>query len=88
MATAGEAKTEPEAERMVAGPLREQLDRWLTAGVMNPWCSLCRAPRSSWRYETARTRFTTMAEAAPELKSIEAEMAVTREVFGDIPRSD
>jgi hypothetical protein len=47
MATAGEAKTEPEAERMVAGPLREQLDRWLTAGVMNPWCSLCRAPRAN-----------------------------------------
>jgi hypothetical protein len=88
LATAGEADGAEAAEEQVAAPLREAVEEALQSDVLNPWCGLCRAPAESWRYEVGRTRFRTMEEATPALRRNEAEQAATRQVFGDLPRSD
>lgn len=60
----------------------------LRKGELNPWCGLCHAKAETWRLETRRTRFATMAEAMPELRRLEAEQVATSAIFGDMPRSD
>ena len=85
VANAGEAADLAAAEWLVGRPLRAAVGDMLTRNVINPWCGICRAPRSSWRYETRRTRFRTMEEALPVLRASEAEQAVTNAVWGDIP---
>jgi hypothetical protein len=83
LAASGEADSEPLAEEAVAAPLRKAVGELLQSAAVNPWCGLCRAPAESWIYELRRTRFQTMAEAAPELKRLEREMAVARQLMGD-----
>ena len=88
VANAGEAGDANEADWLIGRPLRATVTDMLTRNVLNPWCGLCHAPKDSWRYETRRTRFATMAEAMPVLRQAEAEMAVTNAVWADMPRSD
>ena len=87
MASAGEAEDAEAAEEQIAAPLREAISDALRVGVMNPWCGLCKAGSETWHYEIGRTRFRTIEEATPALRQNEAEQAVTRQVFGDLPRS-
>lgn len=88
VANAGEAADAADAEHLIAAPLRAAVFDMLTRCTINPWCGLCNASKDSWRYETRRTRFATMAEAMPELHRLEAEQAVTSAIYGDMPRSD
>ena len=52
---------------------------------LNPWCGLCRTRSDTWKFELARTRWRTMAEALPELNELEAENAVARALLDDRP---
>lgn len=81
VAMSGEAEDEV-AAAAISQATREQVERMLNSGAINPWCGLCGAASETWRYELGRTRFTTMAEAAPDLRANEAEQAVTRAVLG------
>jgi hypothetical protein len=85
LATAGEAQDQDrrEAKAKIEGPLHERVAAELAAGVLNPWCDLCRSPATSWTYELGRTRFRTMAQAKPELEKLEHEMSVARALLGD-----
>lgn len=80
-ATAAEADSLGAATPDVLDPLRVAVAKLLRSGAINPWCGLCRAEAATWRYEIGRTRFRTMAEAAPELKAMEAEQAIVRAIM-------
>jgi hypothetical protein len=84
LAGAGEARDFEHAVREYEDPLRQQLSDAISSGVMNPWCGLCHAGIDTWRYETARTRFRTLAEALPALKAIEAKQIITASVMGEL----
>lgn len=86
MASAGEAADQAEAETEVLQPLREAVALLQSTEVMNPWCSLCNAPASSWTYELRRTRWRTMAEAEPHLREQERENLATNAVYGDLDK--
>lgn len=58
-------------------PLRKALVEAIALGVLNPYCGLCSAGRSSWRYETTRTRYATMEAAIPELRALEERQYMT-----------
>ena len=88
LALAGEAVDAEEAEREIAAPFRANVDDVIRLRMVNPWCSLCHAPRESWIFELERTRFDTLDEAAPHLKQAEAEQAQVRAMWGDIKRND
>jgi hypothetical protein len=60
--------------------LRGVLDGMILTGV-NPWCGLCGAERDSWIYEDAKSKFTSIEEARPELERLEREQAFTRMMF-------
>jgi hypothetical protein len=72
IAAADEADSEANAGA-IRTTLRRQVLELLRTGAINPWCAICGAHRATWRYELARTKFQTMAEAAPELARTEAE---------------
>lgn len=82
LATAGEAEDLCAAETAVCQPLRESVATMLTAGGINPWCGLCKAPVETWRYELGRTPFQSMYEAQVVLRESEREHAITRLLFG------
>jgi hypothetical protein len=86
MAGADEADTEAEAEEKVAAKLRETV-RELVGGAVNPWCAICDADMTTWRYELRRTRFATMAEAAPVLAQEAAKNAATNRLLGDLHKT-
>jgi hypothetical protein len=88
LAAAVEANSEAEAKTVAEERLRETIDLAVGIGAINPWCGLCNARAETWRYEVARTRYRTLDEAAPALRQSEAEQAITRAAFGDVPRSD
>ena len=88
LAASGVADSEEAASTEIAWPFRGAVEEALQAGLLNPWCALCKAGCETWRYEVGRTRFSTMEEAAPLLQQIEAEQAATRAVWGDMKRSD
>jgi hypothetical protein len=88
LAAAGEADSSTNADIDVLQPLRETVGMFLQSGAINPWCGLCHSREDSWRYELCRTSFRSLDEAKPLLAELEREMAVTRGLFGDIPRSD
>jgi hypothetical protein len=71
------------AEREVRRPLVTAVCLALFAGEVNPWCGLCGAASSAWNYELARSRFSTMAEAEPEMKRLAAEQAKVRRAYGE-----
>jgi hypothetical protein len=86
MADVEVAANRAEAERKIATRLRATVERWLALRTMNPWCGLCGAPQSSWKYELGRTRWATLEEALPAIRKNEAEQAVTAAVWGDTHR--
>jgi len=55
------------------------VDAHIAGARLDPWCGLCRAPRSSWVFEDEATRFRSLEEAMPELRRLEAAQAATRE---------
>jgi hypothetical protein len=81
LAAAGEADSQEAADEGLIAPLRVQVTRMIGSGTINPWCGLCKAPRTTWKYELGCTRFRSMDEAMPELKRLQAEQAVTRRAF-------
>jgi hypothetical protein len=83
MAAYGVADSEEAASAEIAWPLREAVDEALQAGLLNPWCGICKAGSEMWRYEVGRTKFRTKEEAAPLLQRLEAAQAATRMVFGE-----
>lgn len=87
VAAADEAENDRAAEAITA-KLRENIETAQEAGVINPWCSLCRAPAESWRYECRRTPFRSMAEAMPVLQDSERQQRLIAALWGDMPRSD
>lgn len=87
MAVSGEADNAEDAAD-ITWALREKVEELLHSRAINPWCGLCNALSFTWRYELGLTRFRTMEEATAELRRNEAEQAVTRQLYGDMPRSD
>jgi hypothetical protein len=87
VAQAGEAAGFAEAQRLVRAPLRRNVAQLLRGGALNGWCGICGAKRPTWRFEVARTRYTTMDEAQPELAEIEAANLLTNLLFGDTHRT-
>jgi hypothetical protein len=83
LALAGEANDGREANAAIRTPLRTQVTAILAAGKLNPWCSLCGASPSTWRFELRETVFTSMDEASPVLRRFEADQAMTRALLGD-----
>jgi hypothetical protein len=82
LAAAGEAEDERTASDGLVEPLDRHVASLLASGEFDPWCGICRAPSDQWRIELRRTRFRSMAEAAPELVRLQAEQATTRAVLG------
>lgn len=75
------AASETETADTMTHKLRAQIRHWLVSDVINPWCGLCGAPRETWTYEVGRTRYRTMAEAAPALRQMEAMQIRSRAVL-------
>lgn len=63
------------AAESLATQVRQNVASFLADRVFNPWCGICRAPPSTWRYEVVRTRFASMWEARPVLQIMEEEQA-------------
>jgi hypothetical protein len=55
--------------------LRTVVQQALIVEAINPWCGICGARVEGWTYDVARSRFATMAEAAPALEALEAAQA-------------
>jgi hypothetical protein len=84
LAVSGEADSEASAEELRL-KCEAAVEGMLDAGLLNPWCGLCKAERDTWRFELGRTRWRTMAEAEKPLRESEAEQAAVRRLFGDSP---
>lgn len=82
------ASDDPDAESELIDTLRGQVAELVAARLLNRWCALCKSPESAWTYEVGRTRWTTLAEAEPELRKSEADQIMTNALLGDIPRND
>lgn len=80
MAAAAEVRGVDEAGD-ITHHVRAAIDARLKGGVINPWCGICRAPATTWRYELRRTKFATMDAAEPEMRKSEEEQAVIRALF-------
>lgn len=72
------------ALRIVETPLREAVATMLRERRINPWCGLCKAMVDTWRYETQRTRFATMAEAKPVLERLQTEQIAVGALVGEL----
>ena len=59
--------------------VEQQFQEAVQAGILNPWCDICRS--RDLHTEDAPTRFRTLEEARPHLKALEALQARTREFF-------
>lgn len=64
-----------DAETMTA-TLRSHFKELIEAGVMNPWCGLCRS--RDIQFENALSKFATLDEAMPEMKKMAEEQAAVR----------
>ena len=80
-ALAGEADSEETARELLLPQLRNAVAELLRSGI-NPWCAICGAEKPRWQHEIGRTRFRSMAEAAPELAAAEAGNAAASAMFG------
>lgn len=58
--------------------LRKAVELAVDSKTFNPWCGLCGAPAATWTYEAGVTRFTSMEDAQPELKRMEADQLATK----------
>lgn len=83
IAWADEAETDQQAVEGVEMRLRAFTRTSLRSGAINPHCAICGADKATWRYETRRTRFATMAEAEPVLRGEEVKQSITNAIFGD-----
>lgn len=63
--------TDDEAKAMIEGRFKELID----TKAINPWCGLCNS--RDLRCEAARTKFATMEEALPHVKTEEAKQKIT-----------
>jgi hypothetical protein len=77
------AENEAEARAKLDDSTRQAVAELIASGSFNPWCGLCGAKQETWKFELGRTRFSSMAQAAPSLRQSEQEQAVTRDLFGD-----
>jgi hypothetical protein len=68
-----------EVDPAVAGWLRTAFDDLCEAGRLHPWCALCHS--REFRTEDGPTKWSSMEEAAPHLREIEAAQAATRDYF-------
>lgn len=84
MASSGEAIDRDDAEAEVLQPLRRAIAVLLQTKVMNPWCAICNAAPHSWTYELRRTRWRTMAQAEPHLRTLEQQNLAINAVYGDL----
>lgn len=50
-AIAGEAVDVSDAQRAILAQLQEQVADLIAKRLFNPWCGLCHAPASEWKYE-------------------------------------
>lgn len=80
-ALAGEADSEEAADALLLPQLRRGLAELLQSGI-NPWCAICGAEAPGWIYEIGRTRFRSLAEAAPELARAAAGNAAANMLHG------
>jgi len=87
VASTDEAESEAEAKKTVRAPLRRQVAEMLSSGAINPWCAMCGAKRSTWRYELGRTVFGSMEEALPAMQEMQARNMVANRIFGDLHRT-
>ena len=79
LATAYEANAE-EATRLEAEMstvLAAEISDLIDKHVLNPWCGICKAGRSTWKVEAKDSGVPTLAEAMPYLKRCEAEQQAT-----------
>lgn len=81
-AVAGEHPDKATAMRKLEPWLCAQVESLLSSRAINPWCGLCHAHAGTWRYETALTRFATMAEAQPALERSQREQILTSILAG------
>lgn len=88
VAALAEADSQEDAEARIAAPLLRQVDAAIERGIMNPWCALCGSARDSWRVETRRARWRTLAEAEadPQLERLRAGNDLARALYGDTHR--
>jgi hypothetical protein len=77
------ADNEVEAETLKT-VLRQQMDAALQSGAFNPWCAICGATQTTWKYEVVRTPYATLAEAQPHLTKVATENLITNMLFGDL----
>lgn len=68
---------EPEPDKAKA--LEEQVHNMQAAGVLNPWCGICRS--RELRAEDQPTKYQTMEEAKPAFERLAKVQAKTREYF-------
>lgn len=87
VATAGEAEDEVLARSIILSALRYSVGDMLRQKTINPWCALCGAEHTTWRYEVGRTSFQKMEEALPKIREIEEAQAVTNALLGDLHRT-
>lgn len=76
-AVAGEYRDTATPPKVLEELARQQVTYLLAIRAINPWCGLCHATVDTWRYETNRTRFATMVEAAPVLERSQREQILT-----------
>lgn len=80
-AVAGEAEGAGAAWEALVPQLREAVADLLRSGI-NPWCAICGAEESGWRYEVGRTRHRSMEEAAAEIGEVALQNAIANALFG------
>lgn len=56
--------------------LEQLIEGWIADKTINPWCGICESRK--FTYEQGRTKYRTMEEAKPELKTMELEMMLSR----------
>ena len=81
VAVAGEADGEAAAKAELEPMLSRQVSHLLASGETDPWCGICRIPASQWRFETAMTKFATMAEATGPLRESQDNQRATAELW-------
>ncbi|HTA46405.1 MAG TPA: hypothetical protein VK789_28375 [Bryobacteraceae bacterium] len=59
--------------------MKALVDEAVKEGRLNPWCGICHS--REWHYEDGVTRFSTVAEAQPELDRVHHENAIARRVL-------
>ena len=75
-----------EKAQTIARELQQHIAALLANNLLNPWCGLCRAPRTTWKIELFETRYATLEEAQPTLRKIEEENIANGVAHGELGR--